>query len=593
MPHSPGIGAIFGIVSEGGVAKASGRVGLYDRSTMQLVAKTLADAYGGYVFNGLNQTSNDYLVMALDDDGSPPKNALVQDYVQPIPAHMGATFPGNWWRLAMQKDPLGIFAGAVDASDIVTGAAGDNMAAVAITGSMLVGQASLTAGAPQLPSVTFNTGYAYVPGRLANYITRDPAKWTLEWVIDTSVSGGVYGRCMIPGLAYVGDTYATGPSMWWDRSTHKLWMGWPAPTGDQGNARFPFYVVSNGGMSTSSYTDTGIADGPHHFLMTIDAGIAAKLYLDGTLVKTVSLTGQATAIMPGYDCGVMSFANEGTTSGHNVSAQKQGPAALYPMVMSSTDVTAHYNALMVGSSPLVTGYVRDVLVDAPMTLVRLNAGTFGSEAEYLAGGTMTHYGSLTVAQSSPVTGGSMTSFGGGVMRGAANTARCLGQLKNTIEFWIKPTSAAPGSVGTIAAARTSDDSAVIWKVQQAVTTGNIVFYCRKSDSTYETITFNYAPGTSAEVLVAITLDKVAGEAKVYENGVLKDTQSMAVGYFYGPINAIGASNMSWNTLFVGGLRSTGASITEAFSGKLGEVAVYATKVGEDRLLSHYDSRTLT
>ncbi|MFZ4537179.1 hypothetical protein [Propionivibrio sp.] len=106
MPHKPGIGAIFGIVAEDGVAKVDSPVRLYDRTTGQLVRAVTTNVDGGYVFSGLDETTSDYMVLAVDNDGANKKNALVYDYITPMPAAQGESFDGNWQVVVGKYAPI-------------------------------------------------------------------------------------------------------------------------------------------------------------------------------------------------------------------------------------------------------------------------------------------------------------------------------------------------------------------------------------------------------------------------------------------------------------------------------------------------------
>jgi hypothetical protein len=76
-------GAIYGIVSEDGVIKEGCPVVLLRHSGLQVIAETITDVNGGYIFNNLDPDSTDYMVLTVDNDGASPKSALVIDYVQP------------------------------------------------------------------------------------------------------------------------------------------------------------------------------------------------------------------------------------------------------------------------------------------------------------------------------------------------------------------------------------------------------------------------------------------------------------------------------------------------------------------------------
>ena len=88
-------GAIYGIVSEEGVPKVGTVVALMDHTTMQIIGETVTDQYGGYMFNNLDPEKTNYMLVAVDDDGVEPKNALIKDYVTPIKTANG-TLGGNF-----------------------------------------------------------------------------------------------------------------------------------------------------------------------------------------------------------------------------------------------------------------------------------------------------------------------------------------------------------------------------------------------------------------------------------------------------------------------------------------------------------------
>jgi len=83
-PLAIGDGFIPGIVSEDSVIKPDNRVYCFERDSMRLVARGLSDENGVYVFKGLD-TSKQYLVMAVDDDGAPMKQPSVWDHVDATP----------------------------------------------------------------------------------------------------------------------------------------------------------------------------------------------------------------------------------------------------------------------------------------------------------------------------------------------------------------------------------------------------------------------------------------------------------------------------------------------------------------------------
>lgn len=84
-------GAIYGIVSEEGNIKVGNDVVLMDHATLTIIAKTITDQYGGYMFCNLDPNKTDYMLFTIDNDGVTPKNALIKDYVQPVTSNNGTT----------------------------------------------------------------------------------------------------------------------------------------------------------------------------------------------------------------------------------------------------------------------------------------------------------------------------------------------------------------------------------------------------------------------------------------------------------------------------------------------------------------------
>ena len=87
-------GAILGIVSEDGVVKVNNPVVLMDHN-LQVLARTVTDANGGYAFYNLDPYKTDYMVFTVDNDGAEPKAALIKDYITPIQTVSG-TLRGNF-----------------------------------------------------------------------------------------------------------------------------------------------------------------------------------------------------------------------------------------------------------------------------------------------------------------------------------------------------------------------------------------------------------------------------------------------------------------------------------------------------------------
>jgi hypothetical protein len=599
MPHSPGIGAIFGIVSENGIAKAGGRVGLYDRTTMLLINKTVADALGGYVFTGLNQVTNDYLLMALDDDGSPAKNALVQDYVQPIPAHMGAVAYSNWSLRARRNDPFFMwvprFQDSVPTIFETMGAGGYHAAFAATFGSYQINQPTITInGAPHYPSLKLSTGALQLPVFHTQYmwpfVGTATEYFSLEFVIDTTFDAQVTPT----GYVLSGNARsAPMAGMSWNAATKLVQI---ATTAAVFNPNFTLNLADTQNYRMNSYTATGLAPGVHHFVMTSVLGLNQKLYIDGVLVFTASLSGTNSAFIPSNwgsivtECYVYVSGLAG-----NLGLGRFGPMAAYHVALSDTEVNNLYRDLLVGTTPLSSGYVREILTDDPALLYRLNESTFGAATEFLTGkASATHYGVMSFSLPSPVVGGSMTKFGGGGAR-ALRGSGFGSQTQRSWEFWVNPDTAAPSATRTLFCAHDSSDGVGIgafwWKVQQVQTSGTLRLSFNDVGAT-ETINFVYTMPAGVIHHMVLTVDKAVGVCKLYVDGNLQETQVITGTLFNGGYGATDPTGVYSTLVTLGGFISSTITFTEMFFGALSEVAVYYKLLAPDRIKAHYDARLL-
>jgi len=105
-------GAIYGIVSEESSIKVGNDVVLMDHASLSIIAKTVTDQYGGYMFNNLDPDKTDYMLFTTDNDGVEPKNALIKDYVQPVTTangDLGGNFIGVLDALAPTLSAIPIY----------------------------------------------------------------------------------------------------------------------------------------------------------------------------------------------------------------------------------------------------------------------------------------------------------------------------------------------------------------------------------------------------------------------------------------------------------------------------------------------------
>lgn len=96
LRKSYGQGFITGIVSEDSAVKPLARVFCFERDTMTLAAEALTDGSGTYTIWGLD-TSKPYLVLAVDDDGSPTKQPVAWDHVIPNDGRTSGQMAKQGW----------------------------------------------------------------------------------------------------------------------------------------------------------------------------------------------------------------------------------------------------------------------------------------------------------------------------------------------------------------------------------------------------------------------------------------------------------------------------------------------------------------
>lgn len=618
MPHRPGIGAIFGIVSEDGVA-AQKRVILMDRSNMTVVARTISDENGGYVFSGLNTETDDYLVFAVDDDGSPPKEALIRDYIQPIPAHQGATFPANWFKLALASDAFAAWMGQVDINgDPITSIGAP---AVLTPGtSVTFSQAPITPGAPMIASTLLNNASIGVaakidPARMSGNTVgsaENPLKVSLEFVFRRSSVSGTAGVALISGAA---------------RSSGGVWS---LNVGSTGYARCLARIIYTASTQTliannNSHVGTGdtnlwanlrdlfgsvdISSFPDdiHVVLTCEYGNQATLYVNGEVVASASLAGQNSFVRVTsnaevtFPSGVVTCSttdNVANVPSGSYSTFLCGPIAGYFMkVLSAEEVEAHYQALMVGTAPLETGYAKEVVVDLPALYYRLNEPDsddgfqdwLTSQRWNNRAMTIFNPSGITFSEESPVTGQTGVVFAGG---SAARTnfspaSDSSSRRELSFEFFAGPSRATPPANEYILTL--TDTGEVIYAGVWRNTSGQYVLRVRESSAAV-TYTFNTIIPHDEIHHIVITLDKSVSEARLYVDGELEETLPTTPSLID---QWNGTSADHFRQAMIGGVVNDAFdSASNTYVGFLAEVAFYPKALSPSRVMAHYEARNV-
>jgi len=605
MPHKPGIGAIFGITAEDGVA-AQKRVVLMDRSNLTVVRRTVGDVDGAYFFNGLNADTDDYLVFGVDDDGSPSKEALIRDKITPIPAYQGATFLGNWDVLAARKRPLAGWGGLTSLAgetilpypawrtvqNAVVGPDGPNMP-----------QSSLCPGAPQ-------KSHLRLGGGSRNYFPR-PAMWVNNNTGIRSnpgfVSGEIVGElkenweaalwlCRRTDTVNISASYTTYVAGIVYNHASKVVSVRLSINGGSG---------SGGGMTANrgtyfSFDVAGLDEEvAHHFVFVAQWGDQVKLYVDGAHVQTVSLAG-ASAVVRNYQdvnygylkgiliCGTVntSFPNTCQTSDARV-----GPVMFYDEILTDADVFEHYEALMVGSTPLVTGYAREICVNAPILYYRLDDPdeTQGLQSFMINGAperlTMVGAGSATFNVTTPVAGGSGIRFQSGVGSRSNGIGGMIGaQREFSAALLMKPELATPGADETIL--RLCNNLETLYFSISRNELGQITARWSAS-AAIEAITFTTTIPVDQYSFIVVTLDKSTQECKLYIDGDLVETQATTSTLM--DLGATSTDDAESAEVMVGSFVNDSNGATNSFTGVLSEVALFNRTLSASFIKAQYDA----
>ena len=609
MPHKPGIGAIFGVTAEDGVA-AQKRVVLMDRSDLTVVRRTTGDVDGAYVFNGLNADTDDYLIFGVDDDGSPTKEALIRDKITPVPVHQGATFLGNWHILAQRKRPIAGFAGDYSYGqtpqprlpyasrkgwvDISTGVDGPTDVF-----------SSLTPGAPQKGHVWLGGGKRHYYPRYGTRgiagLHQTPATIAGEVVAELKADWDVFiwhsAAATLPTDTYSASTgrvnhYIAGVR--YVHSTKLLYIG-----------KSTAASASTGGL-TQSFTYYGAIDvsalsesTAHHFMFDIIFSNRIKTWIDGNAQSDISITSTNTALYTdgGARDYVKGVAVLGAATGNSLVTSPASNARVaigmfYDAPITDADATAHYNALMVGSTPIVTGYAREIITYAPELYFRMNDpdATNGIRSDYLMDNAtydrpfMIGAASATFGVATPVIGGAGIRFQSGV---GVRSNYIGGGTNNPNEFsicaLIKPEVATPSAIETILTL--TDSAETIFAGLLRNTSGQLYLQYRAGNANITHVFTATTLSTSAFSFVVATLDKVAQTAKLYINSSLVETLSISATIL--DQDGDTAHNGLSSQLFIGGFVNDSNVTSLPFTGVISEVAFYTTVLTASQIGAQY------
>ena len=619
--HRPGTGAIFGIVTEDGVVKSGSPVYLYDArrwagiAQKRLLGVQLTQPDGGFVFNGLNPAYKDYVLSATDEDGVEPKNALIQDRVQPIPAHQGATWFTNWWVEALSDGAFGVVAAYPVMGDMTRWYVGGLVSEVENRSqSADPTLSSLTPGALQMAGVQLTGGQLVTPGMQLTNSSVEDYQLSLEWVIDLdSITSGT-PACFWGSFANP-VTHSNGmvriPIL---DSIHggDRWGSWLALRVSEGHLQAYVRASSN---TNSGFTlalsqlfsfDLSGHSGVIHAAVVYRYGSRCDLFINGVSVAlTISppSIGQqwSSGVQRPFACILGGWETNGTGATY-----KTGPVAMYARALEDEEVLAHYEALMTEDVlPNRSGYQRAVMSLHPQIYFRLNEAVMDGEnhawpllnpdkaghLDMRAGKLVTQADGAVSPAVSPVVGDNAMAFTG------ADRLRCDAGMwmhaspdEASFSCWVKFDQATPSSVETLVRQNMPNSTTYYFLVQRD-TDGYLRVATRRGGTNYTDTFTTYAPpvDTWLQVFIRVDLSDVADPYMELWVGTevaapeLKERLGVGIGKLYSPATDLYSNND--NTTWYSRLE-----IAENLVGSLCEVAIYAQKITEGDMLAIWQAK---
>lgn len=606
MAHKVGNGAILGITSEDGVASQK-RVVLMDRTNMQVVKQTIADEYGAYLFNGLNPDSNDYIIFSVDDDGNPKKQSIIYDYVQPIPAHQGGFFWGNWYRIAMLKEPCVMFIGVTEKSEPseVVFPYGVGSGAAYVEGSIVEEDSPpLMDGAANIPS-TVLIGGSVAKEMLNHYNNlRNPpgsTKVSGEIVFDpSSIVSDVTASLYTKRHNYYTDSsnYASSfISIEYRPSTKTLYL-----KRHNGGVPSAAHGVSDQLVTVVSYNLTDEQQiAPIHVVGSIEYGVSAELYVNGSLVGSSSLLG--TNLHAGRHIDRQTntfgfFGGLGYGSGSRIYNQRAdmsiGLFSFYADTITAGEVMDRYLALTQDVLPVVTGYMKSVVADYPLYFIRfddLDESAFATDALrsnaimsesvlYKAVASKIKHDSSTPM----VAGGSGMTFSGGSLRGLYFDTVPMSRKFITFEFIAQPSKVTLSTHQTVFCHANNANTTIFELRISATGFWELIW---REGGAQKTVPLSTVIDLDNKHHYAFSVDKLNLTATLYVDGEVAEIVEVTPMLF----DLSHESTSSLSRFYIAGkANDTLDAVANPYMGYLSELAMYPALLSQDKIKAHYNAR---
>ena len=571
--HKPGTGAIFGIVTEEGVAKDASPVYLYDTRRWEgvgkkkLLGRRLTRPDGGFEFAGLNTAYGDYMVLATDEDGAEPKNALVQDRVTPLAAHSGAGNFAEWYTRAMRDGAQsGLIAWPAyedKPGEVVPRGLFGRPVQSTVNLHTWVPHPSPPPEIPNLASYQCNPlGWGYhCTGRRMDL---DHVGDSLECLLDLDSIATQEDSCIIGGFYGNGRTDALDRRALFSRlPTTTSWLGASrlllgievSPAKLVSILYTPTWVstVSNDSawmnrLQVISTFDMSAFSGVRHVVISLTHSTFVKVYVDGVLVHTAttSSVGSAGDIGGGFGYSAFGFssskANNSATGSLRLNARdyRFSLGVYYNRALSDQDVQDHYKALYDNDLiSVVSGYASAVFADVPHMYWRMDdfqldeRNEFASAINSLDPNTSRGFWNTRLSLQGPSAGVDPTVISPIAGRNAvgvvqANNNSFVGEHAGTfgflfrdrgaISFWAKFDVETPSVAEFLAEFHIIDTDTPYFEVQR--TTANQLQLRLRESGALQTHAFTtYVPPVGAWQHITIVIDKTGEEDA--SNGLLK------------------------------------------------------------------------
>lgn len=615
-----GSGGIYGIVSEDGVALPNRPVILYERDGFEKIGYTTTDINGGYAFNGLN-TARDYMVLSYDPSGPPYKNALVWDRIVPINTLGAQTAASPFWARRLRDPKCGMFFGVTQLLDGTT----YNYIEGSVGGHTNTRSNYVWMNGATIDTIPNGNGlYAFLKSnRTASYsgystFIESTGLFGLNVAGDVrNYSNLTFEYIFVPPAATEADL-AICLSGTRDSDDAGFWSGndyFPrGPTLQVTSSVMNFRVPLGGANLSVVRATASVTQGQiHHVVVTYVQDTSIKLYVNGSLVQTTSISGAGRIF--GYDTFWQWDVLGGNINSNNMGASAMrrlahlvihgsggapggnyynGPAwggrfglfGVFGRTMSDSEVATLYDSFVNPYThtvlPTQSGYAGQVEADNPIYYDRLNqlAMPANSASWPLLGRKdvyATYRSGTTFGATGFVSGSTATNFNdasAGIL-----LAGILANTTFTIECFVRPASlATSGAIFVNRMYNTNVSTGLFLE-----TTGLLNFYVTDQSNTVTTFSLSHTPlavGTDYHLALSYEpwTDK---QLKLYINGALVNTQTA------GTLPAAGTTY--WTAIGINPF-GTAPSYQLQFRGVLGEFAYYNYVLPAARIQAHYDAR---